>query len=101
MQRTVCGFRPRTSISQGESAKGLPSPVSNMNPSITLDTIIADMRDWLFDCYEDDVIHVASTRIIIIAVSNTYDGGVEAFMFATYGNKWARDAMQIITDEGF
>lgn len=67
-----------------------------MDSSPTIELIIADMKDWLYEVYEDeycqDVIRAASDHVIIGTVSDIHDKGIMGFCDMWYGTRWGLNA---------
>ena len=63
----------------GERTKG----AQHMTQEQAIDArVLAEMRDWLADCFGDDETEGMSDAEVIRGVNRNYEGGVDAFLLS-------------------
>lgn len=70
--------------------------------SLTTETILADMREWLCECFEEigaaEEIASASWGEIYFTVARMWDGGIPGFCRTMYGDRYQSIARDILRD---
>ena len=77
--------------------------MSTILASLTADTIVADMRDWIKDCVDSidgatDEVDAATAHEVTRYVAANWDGGLGGFLRTMYGDRYYGIARGILRD---